>query len=151
MKTYFCISGPLKNGGRRNVIDRVILRVFLRNRTILIPISLAELAWVIIIIRRFCCIDLRAPSDCHQTSYRRRRRLIATPPEVIPQKHKLYQQHSIEFIVDENTQKMEKWVGKVAVVTGASSGIGEETCRQLVARDMIVVGFGRNVDKLQVI
>lgn len=45
---------------------------------------------------------------------------------------------------------MEKWADKVAVVTGATSGIGEETCRQLVAKGMIVVGFGRNVDKLQV-
>lgn len=45
---------------------------------------------------------------------------------------------------------MDKWVGKVAVVTGASSGIGEETCKQLIEKGMIVVGFARREDRLKV-
>ncbi|MDP8946449.1 MAG: SDR family oxidoreductase, partial [Actinomycetota bacterium] len=39
--------------------------------------------------------------------------------------------------------------GKVAVVTGASSGIGEATARELVLRGAFVVLASRAVDKLQ--
>lgn len=46
---------------------------------------------------------------------------------------------------------MEKLDGKIAIVTGASSGIGAEICRQFVNKGMTVVGFARREDKLQVI
>ena len=45
---------------------------------------------------------------------------------------------------------MEKWIGKVAVVTGASAGIGEAISRQLAVEGMIVIGCARNVAKIDV-
>lgn len=43
---------------------------------------------------------------------------------------------------------MDKWKGKVAVVTGASSGIGEAIVRDLAAHDMKVIGLARRVEKI---
>lgn len=45
---------------------------------------------------------------------------------------------------------MDRWVGKVAIVTGASAGIGLEIVKSLVRRGMIVVGLARRKEKMEV-
>jgi len=44
---------------------------------------------------------------------------------------------------------MKRWEGRVALVTGASSGIGAAICRQLVEKGMRVVGAARSHSKIQ--
>ncbi|XP_043474197.1 farnesol dehydrogenase-like [Leptopilina heterotoma] len=44
---------------------------------------------------------------------------------------------------------MNRWIGKVAVVTGASSGIGLATSQYLVKEGMIVVGLARRKGKME--
>ncbi|KAG7279363.1 hypothetical protein CRUP_001271, partial [Coryphaenoides rupestris] len=44
---------------------------------------------------------------------------------------------------------MDRWKGRVALVTGASVGIGAAVARVLVQQGMRVVGCGRSVDKIE--
>nr|XP_003705288.1 PREDICTED: dehydrogenase/reductase SDR family member 11-like [Megachile rotundata] len=44
---------------------------------------------------------------------------------------------------------MDQWFGKLAVVTGASSGIGETVCIALLQNGVNVVGLARRVDNME--
>ena len=44
---------------------------------------------------------------------------------------------------------MERWEGRVALVTGASAGIGAAMCKMLANHGIKVVGCARRKDKLE--
>ncbi|XP_069683489.1 dehydrogenase/reductase SDR family member 11-like [Periplaneta americana] len=44
---------------------------------------------------------------------------------------------------------MQRWAGRVAVVTGASAGIGAATAEELVKNGVKVVGLARRIDKIE--
>lgn len=46
--------------------------------------------------------------------------------------------------------RMQRWAGRVALVTGASEGIGACMARRLVAEGIKVVGVARSVERVQV-
>ena len=63
--------------------------------------------------------------------------------------HHTYSNHNNTVtLILHNT--MERWSGRVALVTGASSGIGEATATKLVHLGMTVVGCARNIESIQV-
>jgi len=45
---------------------------------------------------------------------------------------------------------MERWKGRVAIVTGASSGIGYELSKRLVQLGVVVVGCGISITAIEV-
>ena len=57
--------------------------------------------------------------------------------------------HYLHF-TDFNYPRMERWKGRVAIVSGASAGIGYELSKRLVHLGVVVVGCARNIAAIEV-
>jgi NADP+-dependent farnesol dehydrogenase len=58
-------------------------------------------------------------------------------------------QHS-SACVSRHRETMQRWAGRVAMVTGASSGIGAAVTKELVKKGLKVVGMARRVENIEV-